>query len=46
MSTLNDTAKFVSAVGCSRMMMVLPTSSDMPADELHKMLQGSFDGGR
>jgi len=39
MSTLDERAKFVSAVGCGRMMMVLPTSSETPADELHKMLK-------
>ena len=39
MSTLDDAAKFVSAVGCGRMMMVLPTSSTTPADELHKLLK-------
>jgi sugar phosphate isomerase/epimerase len=39
MSTLEDAAKFVSGVGCGRMMMVLPTSSETPADELRKMLK-------
>lgn len=39
MATLDDTAKFVGAVGCGRMMMVLPTSSTTPADELRKMLK-------
>jgi sugar phosphate isomerase/epimerase len=39
MATLEEQAKFVSAVGCGRMMMVLPTSSTMPADELRKMLK-------
>ena len=39
MATLEEQAKFVSAVGCGRMMMVLPTSSTTPADELRKMLK-------
>jgi sugar phosphate isomerase/epimerase len=38
MTTLDDAAKFIAAVGCPRMMMVLPTSSTTPADELRKML--------
>src|SRR6185503_16154127 len=36
---LEEVAKFVSGVGCGRMMMVLPTSSETPADELRKMLK-------
>ena len=39
MATFEDQAKFVSAVGCGRMMMVLPTSSATPADELRNMLK-------
>ena len=39
MATLEEQAKFVSAIGCGRMMMVLPTSSATPADELRKMLK-------
>jgi sugar phosphate isomerase/epimerase len=39
MATLEDSAKFVSAVGCGRMMMVLPAGSATPADELRKMLK-------
>lgn len=39
MATLEDAAKFVSAVGCGRMMMVLPAASATPADELRKMLK-------
>jgi sugar phosphate isomerase/epimerase len=39
MSTFEDAAKFVGEVGCGRMMMVLPTSSAAPADELRKMLK-------
>lgn len=39
MTTLEDNAKFVSAVGCARMMMVLPAASATPADELRKTLK-------
>jgi sugar phosphate isomerase/epimerase len=39
MLTLEEQAKFVSAVGCGRMMMVLPAASTTPADELRKMLK-------
>ena len=39
MSTLEDAAKFVSSVGCGRMMMVLPAGSATPADELRKTLK-------
>jgi sugar phosphate isomerase/epimerase len=39
MATFEEQAKFVSAIGCGRMMMVLPTSSTTPADELRKMLK-------
>lgn len=39
MATLEDSAKFVSAVGCGRMMMVLPAASQTPADELRKTLK-------
>lgn len=39
MATFEEQAKFVSAIGCGRMMMVLPTSSQTPADELRKMLK-------
>jgi sugar phosphate isomerase/epimerase len=39
MAMLEEQAKFVSTVGCGRMMMVLPTSSTTPADELRKMLK-------
>jgi len=39
MGTLEDTAKFVSAIGCGRMMMVLPAASTTPADELRKTLK-------
>jgi sugar phosphate isomerase/epimerase len=38
MATLEDAAKFVSDVGCPRMMMVLPAASQTPADELRKTL--------
>ncbi|HXE64813.1 MAG TPA: sugar phosphate isomerase/epimerase family protein [Bryobacteraceae bacterium] len=36
---LEEVAKFVSGVGCGRMMMVLPAASETPADELRKMLK-------
>jgi sugar phosphate isomerase/epimerase len=39
MGTLEDAAKFVSDVGCGRMMMVLPAGSQTPADELRKTLK-------
>ena len=39
MATLEDSAKFVSAIGCGRMMMVLPAASATPADELRKTLK-------
>ena len=39
MTTLEDSAKFVSGVGCGRMMMVLPASSQTPADELRRLLR-------
>lgn len=39
MTTLEDAAKFASAVGCGRMMMVLPASSAMPSDEFRKLLK-------
>ncbi len=39
MAALEDQAKFVGEIGCGRMMMVLPTSSTTPADELRKMLR-------
>lgn len=39
MTTLEETAKFVSDVGCGRMMMVLPAASATPADELRKQLK-------
>jgi sugar phosphate isomerase/epimerase len=39
MTTLEDAAKFVSGVGCGRMMMVLPAASQTPADELRKTLK-------
>ncbi len=39
MSTLEDAAKFVSSVGCGRMMMVLPAGSATPTDELRKTLK-------
>ena len=39
MASLEEQAKFVSGIGCGRMMMVLPTSSQTPADELRKMLK-------
>lgn len=40
MGTLEEQAKFAAAVGCPRMMMVLPTSSATPADELRAQLGG------
>jgi sugar phosphate isomerase/epimerase len=39
MATLEENAKFVSSVGCGRMMMVLPAASETPADELRKTLK-------
>jgi sugar phosphate isomerase/epimerase len=39
MAMLEDSAKFVSAVGCGRMMMVLPAASATPADDLRKTLK-------
>jgi sugar phosphate isomerase/epimerase len=39
MASLEENAKFVSAVGCGRMMMVLPAASETPADELRKTLK-------
>ena len=39
MATLEEQAKFVSAIGCGRMMMVLPAASKTPADELRAMLK-------
>jgi sugar phosphate isomerase/epimerase len=39
MGGLEEVAKFVSAAGCGRMMMVLPAASETPADELRKKLK-------
>jgi sugar phosphate isomerase/epimerase len=39
MATLEEAAKFTSAVGCGRMMMVLPSSSAMPSDEFRSTLK-------
>ncbi len=39
LATLEDSAKFVSEVGCGRMMMVLPAASATPAEELRKTLK-------
>jgi sugar phosphate isomerase/epimerase len=39
MATLEDAAKFLSAIGCNRLMMVLPTSTATPADELRRTLR-------
>ena len=38
MATLEESAGFASAVGCGRMMMVLPSSSATPATEFRKLL--------
>jgi sugar phosphate isomerase/epimerase len=42
METLGDVAKFLSDIGCNRMMTVLPTSSATPADELRKTLGARY----
>jgi sugar phosphate isomerase/epimerase len=39
MANLEESAKFVSAIGCGRMMMVLPAASATAADELRRMLK-------
>ncbi|HYW41736.1 MAG TPA: sugar phosphate isomerase/epimerase family protein [Bryobacteraceae bacterium] len=42
MDVLEDAAKFASAVGCDRMMVVMPPSSQVPKDELRKTLKDRF----
>jgi len=42
MDGLEDAAKFSAAVGCNRMMVVMPPSSQVPKDELRKTLKDRF----
>ena len=40
MDELDQAARFASAIGCNRMMMVLPAGSQTPKEELRKTLKG------
>jgi sugar phosphate isomerase/epimerase len=42
METFEDQVKFAAAVGCSRMMVVIPPASETPKEELRKTLMGRF----
>lgn len=42
MVTLEDQVKFAAAVGCSRMMIVIPPASQTPKEELRKTLMKRF----
>ncbi len=42
METLEEQVKFAAAVGCSRMMVVIPPASQTPKEELRKTLRGRF----
>lgn len=42
METLEEQVTFAAAVGCSRMMLVIPPASQTPKEELWKTLRGRF----
>ena len=42
MQSLEEKAKFAAAIGCHRMMVVIPPSSPVPKDELRRTLQDRF----
>ena len=42
METLDEQVKFAAAIGCNRMMVVMPAGSQTPKEELSKMLLGRF----
>jgi sugar phosphate isomerase/epimerase len=42
MQTLDEQVKFAAAIGCSRMMVVLPPATQTPKDELRQMLKQRF----
>jgi len=43
METLDEQVKFASAIGCSRMMVVMPPATQTPKQELRQMLKTRFE---
>jgi sugar phosphate isomerase/epimerase len=43
METLEDQVKFASAIGCSRMMVVIPPATQTPKEELRQTLKRRFE---
>jgi sugar phosphate isomerase/epimerase len=43
METLEDQVKFAAAIGCSRMMVVMPPATQTPKEELRQTLKTRFD---
>jgi sugar phosphate isomerase/epimerase len=43
METLEDQVKFAAAIGCSRMMVVMPPSTQTPKEELRQTLKRRFE---
>jgi hypothetical protein len=43
METLEDQVKFAAAIGCSRMMVVMPPATQTPKEELRQTLKRRFE---
>src|SRR5437660_8087273 len=43
METLDDQVKFAAAIGCNRMMIVMPPATQTPKEELRQTLKKRFD---